>query len=130
MNRQVFQMLMEKEFHRLVETNNTKGHDYAGDDDALDNFKRMGRRFGLTKFQAWGIYAGKHWDAIETFIREGAVQSEPIEGRIHDLILYGFLLLGLITEDEKTQETTNETGNSGSGGASMGVRDAERIEGG
>lgn len=89
---------MREEFERLLATNTTKGHDYAGEADALANFKRAGARWGVTPVQAWGIYAGKHIEAIETYVREGAVQSEPIEGRIHDLLLYGFLFLGLVHE--------------------------------
>ena len=108
MTRDEFQQLMEEEFKRLLHTNNTKGHDYAGDEDALRNFKKQGERWGITKFQSWGNYAGKHWDSIETFVKEGAVQSEPIEGRIHDLILYGFLLLGLITEDKAPVESPRQ----------------------
>jgi hypothetical protein len=35
---------------------------------------------------------------VLTYIREGSVKSEPIEGRIHDLILYLYLLSALIEE--------------------------------
>jgi len=104
MNRTNFQELMEKEFQSLIQTNNTKGHDYAGRDDALSNFKRHGDTLGLRPEQIWAVYANKHWDSIMTFVREGNVASEPIEGRIHDLILYGFLLLGLVTENKAKHE--------------------------
>lgn len=98
MTRNEFQSLMKTEFENLLETNNRKGHDYAGDDDALSNFKKHADELGLTPEQVWAVYAGKHWDSIVTYVREGDVKSEPIEGRIHDLILYGFLLLGLVEE--------------------------------
>jgi hypothetical protein len=98
MRRDQFQELMKNEFESLLETNTRKGHDYAGDDDALANFKEQGAESGVTPEQIWSVHAGKHWRSIMTYVREGDVQSEPIEGRIHDLILYGFLLLGLVTE--------------------------------
>jgi hypothetical protein len=41
-----------------------------------------------------------------TFIKEGDVKSEPIEGRIHDVILYCFLLLGLIREKQECEVPT------------------------
>lgn len=98
MNRKDFIVLMQNEFTSLKQTNETKGHDYADDDDALSNFKEEAIEIGITPEQVWHIFANKHWRAIGTYCREGDVASEPIEGRIHDLILYGFLLLGLVTE--------------------------------
>jgi hypothetical protein len=100
MKRTEFQQLMKEEFDRLLETNNTKGHDYAGEDDALRNFKVQAKAAGVTPEQVWSIFAGKHWEAVQTYVREGDVLSEPIEGRIHDLLLYGFLLLGLVKDKE------------------------------
>lgn len=98
MNRSKFGDLMDSVYDDLKRLNRTKGHDYAGDDDALANFKLAGQRLGLTPEAVWGVYASKHWSAIETYIKEGQVESEPIEGRIKDAILYLFLLMGLVAE--------------------------------
>lgn len=98
MNRVDFVAMMDRHYAEITEINRTKGHDYAGDDDALANFKEQAAELGLTPEQVWGVFAGKHVKAVHTFIREGDVKSEPIEGRIHDVILYHFLLLGLIEE--------------------------------
>lgn len=100
MNRQEFQYMMSDDFGTIVSLNTTKGHDYAGDDDALLNFKRQAETLGLTPEQIWAVYATKHWDAVMTYCREGDVASEPIEGRLHDVILYCFLLLGLMREKQ------------------------------
>lgn len=99
MDRAKFQELLDRHFNAIKDMNVRKGNDYAGKDDALANFKGQGQALGLHPKQVWGIFAGKHWAAIMTFIKDGDVQSEPIEGRILDLILYLFLLLGL-NEDE------------------------------
>lgn len=104
MDRNEFLALLEDEFSKIVEINKTKGHDYAGDQDALANFKAGAARLGLTPVQVWGVYASKHWSAIETFIKEGDVKSEPIEGRIQDAILYLFLLMGLIQDERKSKQ--------------------------
>lgn len=123
MTRKEFQMLMTEQFDRLLEINNRKGHDYAGDSDALDNFKRHAGNLNLTPEQIWAVYASKHWDAVITYCREGAVASEPIEGRIDDALLYLFLLRGLVEErnqrnvfatQPETQEmiTTRSTGDT------------------
>jgi hypothetical protein len=93
--------LMESHWQQIQELNRRKGKDYAGDFDALLNFKTNAERWGLTPLQVWGVYCGKHWDAIQTYVRNnGQVESEPIEGRLHDVIVYAFLLLGLIEEQK------------------------------
>lgn len=106
MNRTAFQELMHEQFGRLLDINNTKGHDYAGDEDALDNFKRDEER--IAKIAAnnphllkWYVYFEKHLGAIMTYLEEGDVKSEPINGRIDDVLLYLFLLRGLIEEQRE-----------------------------
>lgn len=105
MNRTRFQTQMEITFDRLRKLNSTKGHDYAGDEDALSNFKRDTERLQKIAVRdpvlaKWYIYFSKHYDALMTFLEEGAVASEPIEGRIDDLHLYLHLLTGMIIEQE------------------------------
>lgn len=104
MKRVDYVALMDDHYAKITEINRTKGHDYAGDDDALANFKQAAEKLGLTPEQIWGVYADKHWSAVMTFIKEGDVKSEPIEGRLHDVILYSFLLLGLIEEKKNLSE--------------------------
>jgi len=108
MKRDEFQALMQEQFDKLLEINSSKGHDYAGDDDALDNFKRHSNNLGLTPEQIWAVYANKHWDAINTYCKEGDVASEPIEGRIDDALLYLFLLRGLVEERQSSSVFAEE----------------------
>lgn len=104
MNRNSFVQMMRRDFDTIVSINEVKGHDYAGDTDALANFKLQAAECGITPEQVWSVLAGKHWSAVRTYAREGDVQSEPIEGRIYDLILYSFLLLGMVREREDLPE--------------------------
>lgn len=81
----------------------TKGTEYAGNDDRLSNFKRGAALTGITPLQVALIYLSKHYDALATYIRNDAsgmqqILSEPIEGRIDDIINYCFLIKGLIHE--------------------------------
>lgn len=101
MTRDEFQERIKKQFQTILELNNTKGHDYAGQEDALANFKRHAETLGIPPEKVWGVYASKHWDAVLTYIREGEVKSEPVNGRIMDLILYLFLLDALIEDEQK-----------------------------
>ena len=78
-----------------------KGNDYTrglGDVDRTDNFKLAAENNGVTAFQAWGVYFYKHVAAVWRFLKDGKVESEPIEGRVHDVINYSILLLLLIKE--------------------------------
>jgi hypothetical protein len=86
-----------------LSTMHNKGHDYreGNDDDLLHNFRTVGEDMNLSPEKVWYIYASKHWKAIKTFIKEGGQsESEPIDGRIKDMIVY-LLLLYRRTEDMK-----------------------------
>lgn len=98
MDRAEFLAMVDEDYQAIRKINAQKGHDYAGDDDALLNFKRQAKTLDLQPEQIWAVYAQKHWDAIMTYCRAGQVASEPIESRLHDVILYSFLLLGLVRE--------------------------------
>jgi hypothetical protein len=98
MDRNEFGGLLVEVHERISALNQTKGVEYAGHDDALENFKRHASALGLKPEQIWAVYASKHWDAIISYVRTGAVLSEPIEGRILDCVLYLCLLLGLERE--------------------------------
>lgn len=104
MDRDEFLRMMDAEYQTIRKINETKGHDYAGDDDALLNFKTAAAAVGLAPEQIWSVYAHKHWSAVMTYVRDqGQLASEPIEGRLHDLILYSFLMLGLIEERKQAR---------------------------
>lgn len=77
-----------------------KGNDYTQGDDRLKNFDRNGARLGLRPEQVLAVYMNKHLDAIETYLRRGAVESEPIEGRIQDAINYLLLLYKMVRREE------------------------------
>lgn len=70
---QRFAELLEKTTNEIKKLSELKGGEYAGDRDRLANFRRNAQAFGLTKEQVWGVYAGKHWDAIAQYINDGGV---------------------------------------------------------
>ena len=99
MTRKDFTEFLKERFVDILELNYTKGNDYAGDEDVFANFKRNAQRLGLQPHEVWGVYFMKHIDAIETYLRTGNLESEPIESRIDDAILYLLLLRGMIEDD-------------------------------
>ena len=98
-----FQKVFETAVKSMAELLDVKGGEYAGSVDRLANFKRGAALTGVSPLQVAFIYASKHYDAIATFVRNdssGVVyqQSEPIDGRLHDLMNYCLLMLAIIEE--------------------------------
>ena len=95
-------------FKQVEEVMDNKGKEYSGKEDRLANFKRNGKNLGLAPEAIWGVYCGKHWDSLMSFLKDlnsgidikalEGVLSEPIDGRIMDIITYLILLQGLIEE--------------------------------
>lgn len=84
-----------------------KGNDYTrgkGDLDRTDNFKQAAENNGVTPYQAWGVYFYKHVSAVWRFLKDGKVESEPIDGRLHDVINYSILLVLLVKEMRAAKE--------------------------
>lgn len=100
MDRTEFNTLFDQTVERLRHLNATKGVEYSGHEDVLSDFKEVAEQMGITPRQALMVYATKHWRAINSYVREGKVLSEAIEGRIDDLILYSVLLQALIAEEK------------------------------
>lgn len=101
----------EKMISELKELLFAKGKEYAGDRDALGNFKSA-NDLGVTPLQKLGIFLNKHLASINSYIANGKIYSnEPIEGRISDAINYLFLLRCLIKDLHKeSQEKENLIG--------------------
>ena len=79
----------------------TKGNDYTvgyGENDRLWNFKTVGGLLGITPLQCLGVFWLKHVLAICTFIKNGKVESEDIDGRFVDESNYNLLGRALVKE--------------------------------
>lgn len=98
MNYQRMEEIIEKVYGDIKKLRETKGREYAQDEDTLADFKEVAVEAGITPLQCWATYVKKHQRAIDTFVREGGVKSESIESRVIDVIVYHFLLLGLIED--------------------------------
>lgn len=107
MNQDQFALIVQETITSTAKLLLLKGEEYAGSEDRLANFKRGAALTGATPLQVAFVYASKHYDAIATFVRKDAqaqVQqlSEPIEGRLDDLINYCILMKALIVESGNT----------------------------
>jgi hypothetical protein len=104
----------QAEFDKMVEELKdllfNKGKEYAGDTDALGNFK-TGLDIGVSPLQKLYIFLDKHLSSIKSYVKHGQVFSnEPIEGRISDAINYLFLLRCLIVEKKRQQQKETDDG--------------------
>lgn len=107
MHPDVYKALVEKFiYEEVLPLNDTKGVDYAENDDRLANFKQIAAQTGITPFQVWAVYAGKHSDSIFKAIRRNPTlpvkKGEPLSENIKDVIAYHLLLLGLLKEANDT----------------------------
>ena len=109
MDSATFTKLCEETRKTTFELLLVKGGEYANSDDRLANFKRGAMLTGVTPLQCAFVYASKHYDAVATYVRDQAAgrdrpRSEPISGRLDDLINYCLLLKGLVQEAEAAKE--------------------------
>lgn len=111
MKNDTFTKLFDDTVSRCRELLVVKGGEYAGSEDRLANFKRGAALTGCSPLQCLFIYMSKHYDALATYVRDEAtgearVRSEPISGRVDDLINYGFLLQALLAEANEPKEAS------------------------
>jgi len=100
---QTYNELAAETFKRVLDLSKVKGEEYAGEVDRLNNFRRNAAMWGVELEQCWGVYAGKHWDALAQYIRDTAdgkerTRSEPLESRVDDLIVYLLLFKCMLRE--------------------------------
>lgn len=86
-----------------LKTLDTKGADYTAGNlatDRLHNFRTAASDIGIPMVQVWYTYFYKHLSSIKKYVRDGRVESEPIRGRVIDLINYLWLFLCIIDDSE------------------------------
>jgi hypothetical protein len=103
MSHAAVEIIIKETFDKILHLCRIKGAEYSEEDDALANFRRNGADVNQPMEVVWRVYAGKHWDAVSLHIRDissGATRilSEPIEGRIDDLIMYLCLFKAMLCE--------------------------------
>lgn len=108
MNQTDFEIVINQTVEEIRRLLIVKGGEYAGSTDRLANFKRGAELVGVSPLQCLFIYLSKHYDAISTFVRDDAAglvrpRSEPIDGRLDDLINYAILAKALVKEQEKAR---------------------------
>lgn len=114
MTPELWEQLLDEQVTSIRSLAHLKGGEYAGDVDRLANFRRNAEALNLPMSTVWGVYAAKHWDAITQFIKDTQAgtsrpRSEPITGRVDDLIVYLILFKGIYEEWMKAQLQSTST---------------------
>lgn len=92
-------------FEECKRMRDTKGKEYAHSEDRFANFNRLADGLGLAPEKIAWVYAMKHKDSIESFLKFGRVSSnESIQGRFVDLIVYLTLIAGMVEESENSKQ--------------------------
>ena len=97
-----FDKFQEELLKEVVVMKDTKGKEYAHSEDRFANFNRLAEGLNLPNTQIAWVYTMKHKDSIESYLRGGYKGTEPIRGRIVDLITYLTLIAGMIEESRPT----------------------------
>lgn len=93
-----FYEITEELIDECLEIMKAKGLAYSGTENSFANFQRIGDNLSVSQFQVWFVFFSKHLDSLSSWVRGEYSDSEPIGGRIKDLICYLFLLYGMIEE--------------------------------
>ena len=96
-------------FEQCLDIMRTKGLSYASQGDAAENFKRIAEATGMTKYQVWAVYFGKHVLSLNNAVKRNpelpaVADGEPIAGRVADIINYAVLLAMMVEDDEGESE--------------------------
>ena len=98
---ELYDLIQKEILPPCLEIMKSKGEAYSGKEDKLGNFKRCAKLADVSTEKAWFIYFVKHFDALSAYIRGEYSDSEPIKGRILDLVNYLFLLTAILKEQDK-----------------------------
>lgn len=103
MSPQEMYKIVDSTFTEIQRLNSVKSGEYANDTDKLANFKDASMRLGLIPEQVLLTYLDKHYSSICNFVKDLAAsrtrtRSEPIQGRVDDMILYLMLFKALLAE--------------------------------
>ena len=101
--------LFKATFAEILELRRLKSGEYAQDQDALNNFRSDAADLGLNMETIWRVFANKHWRSLSKYISDLETgfkreRSEPIEGRVDDLIVYLLLFKAIMKERQSVEK--------------------------
>ena len=101
MNAKEYQILRNKFITETLQLSDQKRIEYTeGNHEAnvLWNFENIGKTLNLTPLQVLSVYLQKHTSSLFNYFKTGKEYSEPIQGRITDIINYLLLMVAMLTK--------------------------------
>lgn len=99
---------MGADVEEAIRVNETKGRDYTqGSRDTLANFYRVAELCNVSPMIVWSVYVTKHIEAIKSYI-QGLGESEPIAGRLVDVLVYSALGYFIVEREQNTRVNLDE----------------------
>lgn len=95
-----------KKFAECIDLIKAKNSDYTegkGSRDRVAHFRAAAQDLNLPMMKIWQVFVRKHWSTVQKFANGGKLESEPIDGRINDIINY-MVLFAAIIEDMKEEK--------------------------
>jgi hypothetical protein len=90
------QAILRRVYDEVLDVTDGKGRAYAGDDDALDNFKKIAELLGISPFIVWAVFFLKHVLCVTNAIKRSPYNpvdtTESIHGRVVDIAAYDGIL--------------------------------------
>jgi len=71
------------------------------DHNVLYNFENIAKSINLKPLQVLSVYLHKHLSSLMNYFKDGKEYSEPIEGRISDIINYLLLMVAMLHKYKK-----------------------------
>ena len=97
------ELIINEILKRAYDLRQTKGQEYASDEDVNAMFKRN-RDLGISDLQCVGVFLDKHYQAIRNYIKTKRVLSESITERIVDMVNYLLILNSIIEENQEKSD--------------------------
>ena len=99
------QDLMTKIMDKIIATRDAGQKDYARDVDIVfANFERVASFVGVNREKALLTYMIKHVDGLCAYVDGHHSQREDVRGRLTDIIVYCFLMWGMVEENESKKK--------------------------
>ena len=102
MNKKEYDKLRTKFIEETLSLSDTKRIEYTEgnhNDNVLWNFDSISRNLGIAPIEVLSVYLSKHISSLFSYFKTRKTYSEPIEGRVKDIINYLLLMVAMIERD-------------------------------
>ena len=104
MNKKQYEEMRTKFIEDTFKLSDSKRIEYTeGNHNAnvLWNFDSISSNLGIAPIEVLSVYLSKHISSLFSYFKTRKTYSEPIEGRVQDIINYLILMVAMIERDKK-----------------------------